>query len=149
MVNRDLAETNYKVEWVESRHYATWTPEQDAALKYLWEHGHSSGEIAAYLKPDRPNITRNSVMGRLDRLKLTKKRGKCIKVVPPVKKTVIKTKPQKVNGAKLFKDLNRDDCRYCFGKYTDDPVWFCGEKIVKGVYCEEHYHLCFQKRREK
>lgn len=141
-----MNDRNLIVEWVESKQYARWTPEQDAALKHLWERGHSSGEIAAYFKPDRPNITRNSVMGRLDRLKLTKKRMKCIKV-PPVKKVVVKTKPKKVEGAKLFKDLKPDECRYCFGKYTDDPVWFCGAKIVKGVYCDEHCKRCYGGRR--
>lgn len=140
---------------------ATWTPERVETLKTKWAAGWSAGQIRAEL----PGFSRNAILGKIDRLKLTRDRGVVRK---PRKPRAVGRQPgavrnttriqAKVNGhdpglsarfeapsdgagIQLF-DLTNETCRWPKGTPGHADFCFCGrlgaDLIAARPYCAEH-----------
>lgn len=143
-----------------------WTDERVETLKTLWSAGHSARDIAG--KIGNGMITRNAVLGKIDRLELPKR------AIRPGRRASTKTKPEKIrltlfttpvlqmpkikadappipvetdNPAKLVSltELSDTACKWPYGA---DPVMFgCGCKRVPGkAYCAGHIRRAADRR---
>ena len=141
----------------------SWTDDRVSTLKKLWGDGHTAAEIAKKLG----GVTRNAVIGKAHRLKLSnrvspiqqnkkpanknverKVVGK-IKVASSVAKAptppVIQAEPT-ISG-KLYSllELKPRQCRWPSGDPKEEAFGFCGEKTISGIpYCEEHAKVAYQ-----
>ena len=137
----------------------SWTDERVALLKRLWGEGKTAAEIAKELG----GVTRNAVIGKAHRLKLsgrvspiqqnTKKAAKKTETKKTAKKIqVVKNKPSipettvKVDGKRYdLAELKGNMCRWPIGDPRDDDFGFCGDKILTGLpYCAEHGKVAYQ-----
>jgi len=142
------------------------TPEEDDFLKKRWKEGASAGVIGAELKR-----TRNSVIGRLHRLKcwgghkpqvrkpahpahqkpsLPLVVRKPMTTLPRSEASLanLKLGPKSKPGLKVrtgplpvARGLS-GTCQYIHGH--DPATWYKCGKPSMGSYCEEHYRLCYQ-----
>jgi GcrA cell cycle regulator len=126
----------------------TWTDEVIARLRELFARNLSSGRIAEELK-----LTRNQVVGKLDRLGLQRV-GPTIGLKKPKREPAPKKEtPRKIPKSVHYEmavadvvplhveliDLEHDQCRYPYG---DGPFTFCGcPKIDGSSYCGPHHTL--------
>ena len=134
----------------------SWTDERVSLLKKLWGEGKTAAEIASTLG----GVTRNAVIGKAHRLKLsnrmspiqTNKKPKApanTSTPPPAPK---RTRTKSVDiprgkGLSLL-DLKPSQCRWPSGDPRDDDFGFCGEAGVPGLpYCEEHAKIAYQAAR--
>lgn len=148
----------------------SWTEERVATLKKLWGEGKTAAEIAKELG----GVTRNAVIGKAHRLKLSnrlspiqqtaKKSATSAASKPKTedKKAAIsasaaasqpkKKMPKPANmdipftgkGVKLA-DLKEKMCRWPIGDPQEADFKFCGCANTPGLpYCEEHARLAYQ-----
>jgi hypothetical protein len=125
---------------------------RDTEMLKLWEQGASSSEISKHF-----GITRNAVMGRINRLRKAGFVGYKTSN-PPIYRVSKKTpEDKKEELSKFFHakekrnehkenihliELKTDSCRFpVSGNYA--PYIFCGKQQEKGSYCLEHYKLCY------
>lgn len=135
----------------------SWTDERVALLKKLWGEGKTAAEIATTLG----GVTRNAVIGKAHRLKLsnrmspiqankkTKAPANTSKPPVPVQKRVRKKDVEipKGKGLKLM-DLAPSMCRWPSGDPQEEDFGFCGEKCVAGLpYCDDHARVAYQAAR--
>lgn len=133
----------------------SWTDERVALLKKLWGEGKTAAEIASALG----GITRNAVIGKAHRLKLSNRLSpiqpapkKSMKQAantstPPEKKPPTKQPQiQMPEGKGLsLADLNSRQCRWPYGDPREANFGFCGHTIVAGLpYCPEHGKMAYQ-----
>lgn len=135
----------------------SWTDERVAILKKLWGEGKTAAEIAKELG----GVTRNAVIGKAHRLKLssrvspiqqnTKKVAKKVEEKPVVRKIkAVKPKPEPVVSKPVgelyqLSELKERMCRWPEGDPRDDTFGFCGDKTVAGLpYCCEHAKVAYQ-----
>ena len=131
----------------------SWTDERVALLKRLWGEGRTAAEIAKELG----GVTRNAVIGKAHRLKLSNR-------VSPIqqnsKKPVVKAVEEKPKAAKLIKPPMREEireggvtmaeltprmCRWPMGDPKSPDFRFCGCQAEPGMpYCEEHAKIAYQ-----
>ena len=98
-----------------------WTPDRISTLIALWNEGLSTSLIG-----ERIGVTKNAVVGKVHRLKLTK-RG-----------SPIKQKPKTVDIISL-KALRSGMCRWPEGDPGTQAFNFCGQPIVpEKPYCAKH-----------
>ena len=147
----------------------SWTEDRVSLLKKLWGDGHTAAEIAKKLG----GVTRNAVIGKAHRLKLSgrvspiqqnknpaNKNSKVERKKPaekvrrsapaPKKATPARTEKQKpVSSANLYKltDLKPRMCRWPSGDPKSADFGFCGAKTVAGIpYCAEHTKVALSGR---
>lgn len=127
----------------------SWTDERVALLKKLWGEGKTAAQIAKVLGE---GVTRNAVIGKAHRLKLsarlspvqqntktTKSEAPKIKKVAPVRRTEFKGLQVKMA------DLEPRMCRWPSGDPQDEDFSFCGCQSAEGLpYCLEHAQLAYQ-----
>lgn len=145
----------------------SWTDERVSLLKRLWGEGHTAAEIAKQIG----GVTRNAVIGKAHRLKLSnrvspiqqnrKPANKNVerKVTPverakpvmQVKKmpanTSVKLPEESVKSGDLYSlmDLQPRMCRWPSGDPKEEGFGFCGDKTISGIpYCEEHAKVAYQ-----
>jgi GcrA cell cycle regulator len=129
----------------------SWTDERVALLKQLWGEGKTAAEIAKVLGD---GITRNAVIGKAHRLKLssrlspiqqkTVKKPKAETAALRVPRPAIKLPEFKGKGVKLV-DLKEKMCRWPVGDPQDENFSFCGCDAVPGLpYCPEHARIAYQ-----
>lgn len=136
-----------------------WNERNTSALRQMWDTGNlSAGQIANKL-----NTTRNSVIGKVYRLKLTNRnpslsleaRMAISRGRRATKKPVSKTKPRtvgtplkekrdaiwdsKCKPRSLAKSINHKTCQYPIGEICLTDEWKCGAATYRNSYCEEHY----------
>ena len=123
----------------------SWTDERVALLKQLWGEGKTAAEIAKELGE---GVTRNAVIGKAHRLKLSNRvspiqQNDNVKQEEPQKKPeVIKVKPK--GGVKLA-DLKERMCRWPVGDPKEADFHFCGCQVTTGLpYCAEHAKIAYQ-----
>ena len=141
----------------------SWTDERVSTLKKLWGDGHTAAEIAKRLG----GVTRNAVIGKAHRLKLSNRVSPIqqnkkpanknierkvvdkIKAAPSVAKTstppVIKAEP--IISGELYSllELKPRQCRWPSGDPKEEAFGFCGENTISGIpYCEEHAKVAYQ-----
>ena len=142
----------------------SWTEEKVNKLKELWGKGNTASQIAAIIG----GISRNAVIGKAHRLKLS---GKIIKKVKANSSTIsnfeeknnIQKRSRKVKFRSLLLDknfepaknlsleeLNENTCKYMEGHPDENTSSFCGRKTVeKFSYCPLHLIVVFQPRGKK
>ncbi len=134
----------------------SWTDDRVATLKKLWGEGKTAAEIAKELG----GVTRNAVIGKAHRLKLSNR-------VSPIQqnKKVTPPKPQNQNAqaapvqprkrAKEYVDDGRERipltdlqagaCRWPMGDPRESNFGFCGCKALPALpYCLEHSQVAYQ-----
>ena len=124
------------------------TEEMKKQIAKMWLEGISGGKIAETL-----DITRNSVMGLVHRLKLVRSEKKIIK--PIVKKK--KIKPVEVDNFGIIKNefntnivgLNNSKCKFIISEQTGIDAIYCGAPIHRESYCKEHYDICYRPIRSR
>lgn len=147
----------------------SWTEERVALLKQLWGEGKTAAEIAKSLG----NITRNAVIGKAHRLKLS---GRASPLPANGSERVTLSTPRPTNraprpsntnaeralpiaspiiapvfepyvegkGIKLV-ELKESTCRWPLGDPKDENFRFCGCKTVEGLpYCDHHVRIAYQ-----
>ncbi len=133
----------------------SWTDERVALLTKLWGEGKTAAEIASALG----GVTRNAVIGKAHRLKLSNRVSPIQQNKKPVAQapsSVPKTEPKlpvksvsaaRSDGKPSVKllDLESDMCRWPLGDPQEEKFGFCGAGKMSGVpYCEEHTKLAYQ-----
>ena len=131
----------------------SWTDERVALLKKLWGEGKTAAEIAKELG----GVTRNAVIGKAHRLKLSNRvspiqqnNKKVTKA--PEEKPVAKMSPSNMNGESHIKvkgvkmaDLKERMCRWPIGDPRDEDFHLCGCDAVPGLpYCVDHAKIAYQ-----
>ena len=129
----------------------SWTEERVALLRKMWGEGKTAAEIAKELG----GVTRNAVIGKAHRLRLsnrvspiqqnTKKPSRiaemkaAAKAAAAVPRAVIQVK-----GIKLS-ELKEKLCRWPLGDPKEPDFLFCGCQAVPGLpYCGDHARIAYQ-----
>lgn len=139
----------------------SWTDDRVALLRKLWSEGRSAAEIAKELG----GITRNAVIGKAHRLKLSnrvspiqqnnkkpavkpaeRRPEKTVLDLPPPVKVVEAKQPERDAGSLLsLLDLKPRMCRWPVGDPHDEQFGFCGEEVIMGLpYCCDHAKTAYQ-----
>ena len=109
-----------------------WTAVRVAALIALWNEGLPTSEIGRRL-----NVTKNSVVGKVHRLGLTKRES-------PIQKKVVEKKP--VAQVVRLESLSAGMCSWPDGEPGKEDFRFCGKPIVEGKpYCLQHCERAYVK----
>lgn len=134
----------------------SWTDERVALLKKLWGEGKTAAEIAKELG----GVTRNAVIGKAHRLKLSNRVSPIQQNKKPVPKP--QAAPAQNNERKVAKptpiantddgreriplaELKAGECRWPFGDPREKNFGFCGCTSLPGLpYCMEHAQLAYQ-----
>ena len=145
--------------WRAPRNANRWTPERVAILKKLFAEGASASGIAAGIGD---GFTRNSIIGKLHRLGLSRPRVANPKRRPPPKPKGFRprkspSRPQlelvidntadediPLAQRKSFMELTADTCRYGIGDPRSPEFFFCGAETAGTSYCPQHYRTCYQ-----
>lgn len=128
-----------------------WTDARVEILKDRWRQGWSAGNIAAELL-----ISRNAVIGKIDRMRLTREAGpraaRKSRAATPGRTTPFRAPKPKplpppepsaapLNGISLF-DLTNETCRWPKGLVGAADFCFCGrpdaDLSTGKPYCAEH-----------
>ncbi len=148
----------------------SWTEERVSLLKKLWGEGHTAAEIAKQLG----GVTRNAVIGKAHRLKLSNRVSPIQQNKKPANKNVERKTVKKIasvvsssnhnissvssapkipqvthsnNSGELYSlmDLKPRMCRWPCGDPKHADFGFCGDASMPGLpYCEEHAKLAYQ-----
>jgi len=131
----------------------SWTDERVELLTKLWTEGKTAAEIAKELG----GVTRNAVIGKAHRLKLSNrvspiqqnKKAVAVKPSPAQNNTperkVKSAVPQEDRQGIPLTDLKPNQCRWPFGDPRDENFGFCGAQGIPGLpYCSEHAQLAYQ-----
>lgn len=137
----------------------SWTDDRVSLLKKLWGEGCTAAEIAKELG----GVTRNAVIGKAHRLKLS---GRVSPIQQNNKKPVERKVAERVSVVqagkvpalteKLLKkpansqlcsllELKPRACRWPVGDPKDEHFGFCGENAMTGLpYCSDHAKQAYQ-----
>ncbi len=131
----------------------SWSDERVALLKKMWGEGKTAAEIAKELG----GVTRNAVIGKAHRVKLSNRLSPIQQTTKkPVAKVVEeKQPPRKIANDPPIADLDIEGvslaelkdkmCRWPIGDPRDDDFRFCGCQSVAGLpYCGEHAKVAYQ-----
>ncbi len=148
----------------------SWTEDRVSLLKRLWGEGHTAAEIAKQLG----GVTRNAVIGKAHRLKLSNRVSPIQQNKKPANKNIErkitrktvstasvssrKTSPvssvsknspatHSSNNGNLYSlmELKPRMCRWPCGDPKHEDFGFCGAAAMPGLpYCEEHAKLAYQ-----
>ena len=144
-------------------------PELIGKLTKLWDEGLSSSEIAATLGYE---LTKNSVIGKANRLNLTKRarstqlgstkrrkrrpkpkapgmpkvsRGKLCNPKEKIPKVLLEPEIPKPSGKIKLVDLDQNTCRWPIGDPGDEDFHFCGARCpIDKPYCEHHTAIAWR-----
>ena len=141
-----------------------WTEEKVNKLKELWGKGNTASQIALIIG----GISRNAVIGKAHRLKLSAKIAKKPRTVSSnssyfEEKNNVQKRSRKVKFRSLLLDKNfepaknlsleeltENTCKYMEGHPNESSSSFCGRKTVeKFSYCPLHLIVVFQPRGKK
>ena len=109
-----------------------WTKKRVEKLTKLWEKGISAREIAEKIG----DVSRNAVIGKANRLGLSKKHTKVTTV-------------SEVNKIISISSLvpNMSGCKWPIGHPGDEDFYFCGKEVVPGKpYCNEHCLVAYRRK---
>jgi len=142
----------------------SWTPERIDKLKELWGKGSTASQIANIIG----DVTRNAVIGKAYRLKLTSKfTSKNNQIKNNSKASVThypnerKTRRSKFKSLLIDKDFEPENpksleqlengiCRWPVGHPDESNFYFCGRNSVHGFsYCKLHVLYAFQPKNQK
>ena len=108
-----------------------WTKQKVDKLTKLWEKGISAREIANKLG----EVSRNAVIGKANRLGLSKKAENTEKKVEAIHVDVNSLVP------------NMSGCKWPIGHPGDQDFYFCGKEVIPGKpYCGEHCVIAYRRK---
>jgi len=141
-----------------------WTPEKVSKLKELWGKGNTAAQIASIIG----DVSRNAVIGKAYRLKLTEKffvrnanfkqASRDLKNTPQPEKKARKGKFKSLlldknfepENPKSLEELHDAICRWPIGHPDEPNFYFCGRKSMKDFsYCKLHVLYAFQPKNKK
>lgn len=137
----DVADLQSRLQrWVSNME---WTEERVARLTELWTAGYSARQIAEQLG----GVTRNAVIGKANRLGLSKPTKSSI--TRRRKREEDKSPPEEIivgpEGGVSILTLTTATCRWPIGHPGEDNFFFCGARTKPGQpYCEAHSRLAYQ-----
>lgn len=156
---RDSVKISFNTDELLGRLSMSWTDNRVTILKKLWSEGKTAAEIANELG----GVTRNAVIGKAHRLKLSN-RGSMVQT--PKKKikkkvnTASKSAPANANVAPRKSKISIDDqnreripltdlkpnaCKWPIGDPKSKDFGFCGDHKVPGIpYCVDHAQVAYQ-----
>ena len=121
-----------------------WSVDRVDLLTELWQSGHSPRQIAEQLGE---GITRNAVIGKANRLGLSKPSKSSVTRQQRQKERaekVLSLKPPIDEGATIF-SLTASTCRWPIGDPGELDFHFCGAQSKIGQpYCEYHAAKAYQ-----
>lgn len=144
----------------------SWTDERVAQLKHLWGEGKTAAEIAKLLG----GVTRNAVIGKAHRLKLSG-RVSPIQHNPRVEATLNRASNDQIKQPRVqirerapisavippslreenipikgiqLTELRESTCRWPIGDPKQEGFKFCGCHSETGSYCDNHARLAYQ-----
>ena len=143
----------------------SWTDEKVAKLKELWGKGNTASQIAEIIG----GISRNAVIGKAHRLKLSAKiktraatsnvnfdnsiNSKNNKVKRGRKSrfsSLIIEKDFEPENPKQLEELTDNNCKYPIGHPNEKNFYFCGRKSLKDFsYCKLHLLYAYQSKDNK
>ena len=107
-----------------------WTKTKVNKLSKLWGQGVSARDIAEKLG----DISRNAVIGKANRLGLSKKLS-----------TDNKSIKKEINASSLVPDMS--SCKWPIGHPGDNDFYFCGKPVIPGKpYCAEHCLIAYRRK---
>jgi GcrA cell cycle regulator len=107
-----------------------WTKTKVEKLSRLWGQGVSARSIAEKLG----DISRNAVIGKANRLGLSKKLS-----------VEDKTIKKEISASSLVPKMN--GCKWPIGHPGDDDFYFCGKPVIPGKpYCGEHCLVAYRRK---
>ena len=107
-----------------------WTKTKVEKLSKLWGQGVSARSIAEKLG----DISRNAVIGKANRLGLSKKLS-----------FEDKTIKKEISASSLVPKMN--GCKWPIGHPGDDDFYFCGKPVIPGKpYCGEHCLIAYRRK---
>ena len=107
-----------------------WTKTKVEKLSKLWGQGVSARDIAEKLG----DVSRNAVIGKANRLGLSKKLS-----------SEDKTIKKEINAASLVPNMN--GCKWPIGHPGDNDFYFCGKPVIPGKpYCGEHCLIAYRRK---
>ena len=108
-----------------------WTKQKVDKLTKLWEKGVSAREIANKLG----EVSRNAVIGKANRLGLSKKAENTEKKIEAIHIDVNSLVP------------NMSGCKWPIGHPGDKDFYFCGKEVIPGKpYCGEHCVIAYRRK---
>ena len=108
-----------------------WTKNKVDKLSNMWAKGVSAREIANKLG----NVSRNAVIGKANRLGLSKK----------AKQQVSKIEDKDISLNSLIADMK--GCKWPIGHPGDNDFYFCGKPVIPGKpYCGEHCLTAYRRK---
>ena len=108
-----------------------WTKQKVDKLTKLWEQGISAREIANKLG----EVSRNAVIGKANRLGLSKKAENTEKKIEALHIDVNSLVP------------NMSGCKWPIGHPGDKDFYFCGKEVIPGKpYCGEHCVIAYRRK---
>ena len=108
-----------------------WTKSKIDRLSNMWAKGVSAREISEKLG----NISRNAVIGKANRLGLSKK----LKEKEPAKSN------KQLNVNALIATMK--GCKWPIGHPGDEDFYFCGKEVIPGKpYCGEHCLIAYRRK---
>ncbi len=118
-----------------------WTEEKVEVLTELWREGQSACQIAEVLGE---GVTRNSVIGKANRLGLSKPSKSSVTRKQRTQEKV-KAKLMAPEGGATILTLTASTCRWPIGDPGDEDFRFCGgPSSSEQPYCEYHSQLAYQ-----
>lgn len=107
-----------------------WTKSKVEKLSKLWGQGISARDIAERLG----EISRNAVIGKANRLGLSKKLITQEKVIK-----------KNIDVSSLVADMS--GCKWPIGHPGDNDFYFCGKPVIPGKpYCGEHCMTAYRRK---
>ena len=130
----------------------SWTDDRVSVLKQLWGEGKTAAEIPKELGE---GVTRNAVIGKAHRLKLSsrmspiqqnvKKVKSADKVNPPAPRRSSRKIPIHLGKELKMEELRDKMCRWPNGDPEENNFSFCGCETIEGSpYCEIHTGIAYQ-----
>ena len=108
-----------------------WTKSKVDKLSSMWAKGIPAREIADKLG----NVSRNAVIGKANRLGLSKKIKK--------KEGIKEIKSTSLNSL----IANMKGCKWPIGHPGDEDFYFCGKEVIPGKpYCGEHCLIAYRRK---
>ena len=141
-----------------------WTPEKVSKLRELWGKGNTAAQIASIIG----DVSRNAVIGKAYRLKLTEKffvrnanfkqTSHNLKNTPQPEKKARKSKFKSLlldknfepENPKSLEELHDAICRWPIGHPDEPNFYLCGRESMKDFsYCKLHVLYAFQPKNKK
>ena len=108
-----------------------WTKQKVDKLTKLWEKGVSAREISNKLG----EVSRNAVIGKANRLGLSKKSVNTQEKIEAIHIDVNSLVP------------NMSGCKWPIGHPGDQDFYFCGKEVIPGKpYCGEHCVIAYRRK---